>query len=166
MWVLGARPLDQISFTDMIAVVALIVSVLAFFVAIYAIFQAARYRRGEILIDVDRERDPLENLLRSLNDELYELRPDIFPISFRVTKTDDERAIDLDRQRIAAALNAIWQDLEKLPRSESIASHKPAESTLSSLIKLRVRADATARSISACRAKVDAQQKYRHPRLL
>lgn len=157
--------MGKISFTDIIAVVALVVSVLAFFVAVYAIFQAARYRRGDILIDVDRERVPLENLLRSLGEKSYALRPDLFTFAFRVGKTDDERVIDYDRQVIAAELDAVREELAKLSRPDSIASHFQAERTLSSLIKLRVRAEGLEGWIAACRVKVDALQTSRNPRL-
>jgi hypothetical protein len=146
--------MSAFSFSDAIAVVALIVSVCAFIVAVYAIFQAARYRRGDILIEVAREREPLE------------LRPDIFlSMGMSLRKSDDERRLDTEVQRIGAELVALRADLAKLPGPDGIRTHFRAEKVLASLIRLRVRAEALQQAIRACRIKVDAARSNRFPRL-
>jgi hypothetical protein len=154
------------SFMDMIAVVALIVSVLAFLVAVYAIYQAARYRRGDIMIEVAREREPLEDMLRSLNEQSAHLRPDLFMnFPLRARKSDEERKLDQEVQRIGAEYAAIRDELARVPGPDSIRTHFRAEQVLASLIKLRVRAEALEDSIVACRVKVDAAKGSRFPRL-
>jgi hypothetical protein len=158
--------MSAFSFSDAIAVVALIVSVCAFIVAVYAIFQAARYRRGDILIEVAREREPLEDLLRSLDEQSLQLRPDIFlSMGMSLRKSDDERRLDTEVQRIGAELVALRADLAKLPGPDGIRTHFRAEKVLASLIRLRVRAEALQQAIRACRIKVDAARSNRFPRL-
>jgi hypothetical protein len=158
--------MSAFSLSDAIAVVALIVSVCAFFVAVYAIFQAARYRRGDILIEVAREREPLEDLLRSLDEQALQLRPDIFmSMGMSLRKSDDERRLDTEVQRIGAELVALRADLARLPGPDGIRTHFRAEKALASLIRLRVRAEAVQQAIRACRVKVDAARSNRFPRL-
>lgn len=155
----------SLSFMDIIAVVALLVSILALVAAVYAIYQAARYIRSDTLIDVAREREPLERLMQSLDEQSSALRPDLFMAAFRANKSDDERKLEQEVQRIRAEFNALRTELARVPAPEGIRSHFGAERALVSLIKLRVRTEALTEDVAACRAKVDAARSTRFPRL-
>lgn len=116
------------SFMDMIAVVAPAVSVLAFLVAVHAVFQAALNRRGDIMIEVTRGREPLEDMLRPLKEQSAHLRPDLFMnFPLRLRKSDEERKLDQYVQRIGAKYAALRDELARVPGTDTIRTHFRAE---------------------------------------
>lgn len=163
--------MPALSFMDIIAVVAPLVSVLALVVALHATYQAARYLRSDILIDVARQREQLERLIQSQDERPLRLRPNLsMTMAFKVSRTEDENKLDQDVQRIGVEFHALRDELARLPMPDGIRSHFGAERVLASLMRLRIRAEALAEAeamamaVDACRLKVDAARRNRFAR--
>lgn len=146
--------MGSVSFSDIIAAVALLVSVLALLVSAYALFQAAGYRRRDILIDIAREREPLEDLIRSLWSGVGQLHLDPFSWAFRIKKSSQEEAWELEVGALSREIRALAQQLAEIPKPGKRMGQSGAEQVLATLIAMRVRADALDTSIKMMSARL------------
>lgn len=155
--------MSAIPLSDTLALVALTVSVIALGVSIFALWLSENYRRRDLLVEIAREREPLEEQIRSLRTGVADLRPDIFMRSFTRLKSTDEELLDAEVERLWKEVQSLQQNLSTIPKPDGLLGRFRAESALTSMIKVRVRADALKEDIELCRGKVASLKRIRFP---
>lgn len=149
-----ASSLVQLSFSDVVSLIALAVAVLA-------LVQSTSYRRRDHLIEVKRESAELNATMASMYQALGDLGEAI--------RFGSRRSISLslhEPKQTLGELSRLYRDLsglktrlEAVPSVEGLYGRRQAESALSALVVIRSEANLMAASVEAFRQKVAAAHK-------
>ncbi|WP_103255598.1 hypothetical protein [Tabrizicola aquatica] len=149
-----ASNLLQVSFSDVVSLIALAVAVLA-------LVQSTSYRRRDHLLDVTRERAELNAMMASMSHTLGDLGEAI--------RFGGRPSISLSRhepKQTLAELSLLYRSLDSLqvrlaavPSLDSRLARRQAEAALSALINFRSEANSMVSEVEAFRQKVAAAHK-------
>lgn len=153
-----ASSLLQVSFSDLVSLIALAVAVLA-------LVQSISYRRRDHLIEVKRERAELNAIMTSMSQALGDLS--------EAVRSGGRPSLSLSRhepKQTLRELSRLYQDLNGLkvrlgavPSVDGMFGRRQAEAALSALVVFRTEANLMAGAVEAFKQKVAAAHKAGNP---